>query len=337
MSYNNRNKNCSVDSIFNVPHYKLDFFQAVRKLEGCYPEKPSVGNSLRPDDDVVRFAQKVSVSFATSTISDADMASDFVPHLIVNFMGLLGPNGPMPLHITEKIMNMVRNNNDDSLKSFLDIFNNRMIALFYKAWSVSRPAILYGSKDDRFGLYISSIAGIAGSSFRCRDTVSDDYKRYYAARLSNPVKNPQGLTAFIEDYLGFAVGVKEFVGQWLEIQKGDICLTGLLSDSSCLGRASVLGKRVWSCQSGIEVKIGPVDSESYEMFFPGQKYYLNAVDLIKNYCGNEYSVSLRIVLRGRDISGVKLGRTARLGYSSWLNKRSGFTEDAGDLLLRRIV
>lgn len=334
MSGDNRNPKHIVESNFNVPNYKLDFYQAVRKLESDNLNYPSVGNSACPEEDIVRFAQRVSVSFATSNVSEIER--DLCYRMTVNFFGLLGTNGPMPLHITEKILAMTRNK-DDSLKSFLDIFNNRITALFYKAWKLSRPAVLYGQKDESFSRYISSIAGIGSNSLADRDSISDNYKRYYAVSLSNPVKNSQGLKSFVSQYFGFNVILKEFTGQWLNIADGEKCFLGDASDSCKLGCASIIGRRVWNCQSSFELAIGPVDFNSYNLFLPGGKYYVNALDLIKNYCRNEYVVNLRIILKRNEVKGAVLGHSHRLGYSSWLNIKSGFKTDADNLIFRKVV
>ena len=50
---------------------------------------------------------------------------DAPPRLTVNFFGLLGPNGPLPLHLTEYARDRLRNSDDPTMARFLDLFHHR--------------------------------------------------------------------------------------------------------------------------------------------------------------------------------------------------------------------
>jgi type VI secretion system protein ImpH len=119
-----------------------DFFQALRRLECASPQRPRIGANQRGKDDVVRLGQEPSVIFAPATLSacHADGPGG-LPRLSVLFLGLLGPNGPLPLHLTEYIRDRVRNEGDATPARFLDLFNNRMLALFYRACAQAQPTV----------------------------------------------------------------------------------------------------------------------------------------------------------------------------------------------------
>lgn len=55
------------------------------------------------------------------------------------FFGLGGPNGPLPLHLTEYMRERQRNHADPTSKRFLDVFHHRLLSLFYRAWAEARP------------------------------------------------------------------------------------------------------------------------------------------------------------------------------------------------------
>ena len=63
---------------------------------------------LRPGDEPVRLSQEASVSFAPSTLSACEPNDGRPPRLEQRFFGLLGANGPLPLHITEYARHRLR-------------------------------------------------------------------------------------------------------------------------------------------------------------------------------------------------------------------------------------
>src|SRR4051812_18067119 len=72
------------------------------RLGGAFPPRPPVGSSTRLADDTVRFGQSPSLRFEPATVAAcAPSGEGQTPRLVVQFMGLCGPHGPMPLHVTE--------------------------------------------------------------------------------------------------------------------------------------------------------------------------------------------------------------------------------------------
>ncbi len=89
------------EQLGRAPH-AFDFFQALRRLECEHRDRPRIGAGLRPGDDPVRLGQPPYLNFAGSTVSSFAAGTGGRPwRLAVNFFGLLGPNGPLPLHLTE--------------------------------------------------------------------------------------------------------------------------------------------------------------------------------------------------------------------------------------------
>src|SRR5262249_19902028 len=135
--------------------YRYDFYQTLRRLECLYEEKPRWGRALRPIDEPVRLGQEPDLSFAPAPL--ASFESGGGPRLQVRLFGLFGPNGPMPLHLTEYARERLHHAGDPTLSRFLDIFHHRFLALFYRAWAQAQPAVNHDRpRDDRFTVYVGS-------------------------------------------------------------------------------------------------------------------------------------------------------------------------------------
>ncbi len=197
MAESDRTTSDLVDLFRNLANepYRFDFFQALRRLECLSPESPRLGESGSPQEDPIRLGQEPSLAFSPSTLSGLRPgAGGRPPRLMVHFMGLLGPNGPLPLHITEFARDRLRNSDDPTFARFLDVFHHRMLSLFYRAWAVSQPTVqLDRPESDRFAEYVGSFLGIGESSLRNRDAFPDWAKLYYAGRFCGQTRHPGGL------------------------------------------------------------------------------------------------------------------------------------------------
>jgi type VI secretion system protein ImpH len=124
--------------------WTFDFAQAVRRVECAASHLPRVGASTGATEDPLRFAQDPFMVFAPCTLPRFEPAGEGgPPRLFVNFMGMLGPHGPLPLHLTDFARTRLRHHRDPTLASFLDVFNHRMVALFYRAWASSRQTVSF--------------------------------------------------------------------------------------------------------------------------------------------------------------------------------------------------
>ncbi|WP_334189583.1 type VI secretion system baseplate subunit TssG [Noviherbaspirillum sp.] len=313
----------------------FDFFAALRRIECAYPDKPRIGQSQRPQDDAVRFGQPPSLSFAHSMIDSFTPASGSqpAPRLEVNFFGLLGANGPMPVHLTEYIRDRVRNANDPTLARFLDMFHHRMIALFYRSWANAQPAVsLDRPESDRFADYVGSLIGIGMKSLHDRDAAPDFAKLHYAGRLSAHARNAEGLAAILSDFFRLPVVLKEFVGHWMTLPADGRCRLRSGPDAEVLGMTTVLGSKVWNCQHKFRIEIGPVDFAQYQHMLPGGESIKRLVAWVRNYAGVGYNWDVNLILKKEEVPRLTLGNQSRLGWTTWLNSHTPKQDDRQLLL-----
>lgn len=301
--------------------YALDFFQAVRRLEGSLPAGAArVGHSGRPAEDPIRFGQHASLAFAPSALASCALAAEDRPaKLVVNCFGLLGPNGPMPLHFTEYVRNRARQHGDRTLIEFLDVFHHRLICFFYRAWAENQQTASYERAGrDRYVVYVASLFGLGMPSLRGRDEVRDVAKLHYAGRLACQAKNAEGLEAILGDYFKVPCLIEQFVGRWMDLAQDCRCRLGRSPGSSALGRTAIVGSRIWECQEKFRIVLGPMGLSDYRRFLPGEGSMRRLVAWVRMYIGDEFRWDVRLVLKVAEIPQTRLGLQGRLGWTTWL-------------------
>lgn len=307
-----------------------DFYQTMRRLECLHADKPRWGMALRPADEPVRIGQEPSLAFAPASLAAFGRERDDRPYrLEIRFFGLLGANGPLPLHLTDHARQRILHAGDATFARFLDILHHRFAALFYRAWAQAQPTVsLDRRQDDRFADYIGALCGIGQPGLKRRDAVPDNARRFQAGVLSRQVRNGEGLASVLSGYFGLPVEVEQFVGHWMPIEAADQSRLG----SSQLGCNAVLGRRVWDRQSKFCLRIGPLTAAQYADFLPTGSALPKLVDWVRFYTGGELFWDAQLILHRAEVARACLGRAGRLGWTSWLGQRR-VVGDANDLVL----
>ncbi|GAP34885.1 type VI secretion system baseplate subunit TssG [Piscinibacter sakaiensis] len=311
------------------------FYVAARLIECAHPEHPRLGTSRRLREDPVRFSQEPGLDFATATLSSLEMRpSGGAPLLRVRFNGLFGANGPMPLHLTEFARDRMRNHGDRTLLRFTDMFQHRLFSMFYRAWAQAQPTVSHDRPGrDVFGQRVAAIAGHGMPSLQGRDRVPDVAKRAHAGLLAHSVRSAEGLARILSNFFRVPASVESWAPHWMKLPEE--ARTRLGDDSARLGVSAVIGARVWDVQSRFRVMIGPLSAADYERLLPDRDSLSVLRDWIRNYIGDELSCEVQLKLRRREVPSVRLGRSGKLGWTSWLGKRPPalHPDDADDLVL----
>lgn len=326
-----------LQALATAPH-RYSFYQAMRMLEAAFAELPRVGTSRRLRDDAFRIGQQPDLDFAPATLSGFKPAQGAagVPKLYVRFQGLTGPNGPLPLHITEYARDRMRNAGDPTMVHFFDVFHHRLLSLFYRAWAEANPvASLDRPEQDNFGRWVASLAGWGMKSLRHRDSVPDGAKLAATGLFARTVRNADGLATVLASYFQVAVRVRDWHPHWVALPADSHTRLGAGPASAALGRTAVVGRRVWDCQSQFQVVLGPLSREQFVRFLPGQPSMQRLKDWVLNYCGFELGCHVRLVLRRDEVPATRLGAAGggQLGWTTWLGRRRSEAH-ADDLELR---
>jgi type VI secretion system protein ImpH len=315
---------------------RYDFFQAVRLIERMTPGQP-VGLWGPPGREVIRFVTNSSLSFPPCSIHDMNWPEGKPAQMRVNFMGLTGPIGVLPYSYTELVAERLRAK-DRTLQDFFDLFNHRLISLFYQAWQKYRFFVAYErDQQDRFSRYLMSFVGLGTDRMQNRQAVDDATILYYSGLASLAPRSAAALEQVLADYFDVDVEIEQFVGAWYPIEEADqCCFENGTSYSEQLGVGAVAGDEIWDQQSRARIMIGPLTIEEYLDFLPGGRALTSLNCLVKFFAGGDLQFELTLILRRDDVPrcGLAAGRdeSTMLGWTTWMKSGSGFSRDPADAI-----
>ena len=264
----------------------FDFFQALRLLECAYHDRPRLGKAKRAQDEPVRLGQEPYVSFPTTSVFSYKRGDAGGPaRLGVLLMGLFGPHGPLPLHLTVYARDRRRRESDPTLVDFCDVFHHRTLSMFYRAWADARPYVhLDRPAEDRFGFYVAALCGLGLPALRNRDQLPDRTKLRHSGLLGCRTFHPARIEALIRNFLASPVRITEFVGGWLDLPRHLRCRLG--QRESCeLGVNAVVGARSFQCQHRFRLRLGPLDLLDYLDFLPRGRRLAGLIAIVRNLVG----------------------------------------------------
>jgi len=317
--------------------YRFHLFQALRWLENLVPGKPRIGESKRPADDSVRLRQEASMTFAPAPISSFRTGNEQKPSILtLRGFGLFGPNGPLPLHLTEYARERARNG-DTTFTRFADLFHHRLISLFYRAWANAQPTVQFDRPDeDRFALYLGALAGLALDSSKDDKELPHHARLQYTGQFAIQSHPPGGLEAILEGYFGVPVKIHEFIGHWVDLPESCMCRLGASTQTGTLGTNLTVGEKIWQCQDRFQIVMGPMGASDYQRMLPGSESLDRLVEMVRNFTGDELHWDVRLIVKKEDTEPVRLGGHTRLGLTTWLAGKP-LQEDPGDLVIEPLT
>jgi type VI secretion system protein ImpH len=347
----------SLRSILFSEPYRFEFFQAVRLLQHCFPDKTPVGYPWSTTAEPVRFRALPSLSFPTSELFELlpPDSGNIQAQMTVTFFGLYGPSGALPTHYTQLLLDLerdVRGEERWALRAWLDLFNHRLTSLFYRAWEKYRVELPYErgaafrKEPDSFTQALFSLIGVGHPTQRnrlaiyhirdqqrdeepeqaaCLAKIDDFALLYYGGLLAHHPRNQISLQRILQDYFGLQVSVLQFHGQWLAISREGQTQLGT---TGTLGADAVAGSHIWERQGKFRVRLGPLAWQSFQEYLPdlsptpNQKTIFLAMHLIRFYAGPQFDFDVQLVLDRRTVPASQLDGSSpvglRLGWNTWI-------------------
>ena len=223
------------------------------------------------------------------------------------------------------------------MRDFFDLFNHRLISLFYRAWQRSRVDVLHElGEPSPFESALRAIIGLEGDiqsrrvPFDTRDVLS---RSALLAMRPAPASAIEGLVRSLFD---IPARVEQFLPAWYPVDVED--QTRLGRNNAILGDGASLGEEVCLCQWRFRVRLGPMNLETYRTLLPEGDAFNTLTSMIRLATGPEYDFEVTLVLDKEAVPDLHLGApahddapTCQLGWTTWLGQEA-HDHDADDVL-----
>ena len=336
-----------IDQLVDTPQ-RFDFFQAVRLLDRYFRQQ---GRGRGADEgvicDAIRFRNSVQLSFAPSQIEDlqieyhaeeassADGKRIAYVQITPAFMGMLGVHGTLPVHYNEAVVERERYHRDRAARAFFDLFSNRSVGQFYRAWRKYRLPVQYeADRRHRFLPLVLALGGLGFDALRDRlaeapGRIDDESIAHFAGMLRQRPVSAAALQSMLARYFRVPIRIEQFVGRWYALPEAQ--RTTLGGANARLGQTALAGERVWQRNLRVRVHIGPLPRAIYHAFLPGGELAAALEKLLSLATGSQFEYEVRPILRAADVQPVQLSSRAgvRLGFDAFMVSRP-VAEDRAD-------
>lgn len=305
---------------------RFEFAQAVQLLVRALGERGIPARAAL--DRHLRFASSLSLRFPASEVEAiaqeyADDAAVPLYRLTPAFMGLLGVQGALPLHVTERLQAWLGAAAPDdpdghaAAHAFLDLFTTRMLALWYGAWRKYRVEHLVAGPRDAFLPLLLALAGLAPGAGAQHAGVPDAALAAWAGLLRRRPVSAAVLGRVLSSHFGVAVQVRDNAGHRDRLAPDEQSALG--GARARLGRTGVLGARCWRPDLRVRVRIGPLERARFEYFLPWADGARALRSMLALFAAPTLAYDVVLVLRRADAGPVRLDSAGRrLGLDSYL-------------------
>ena len=307
-----------------------------RPLERRWPDKPRIGDAVRPEDQAVLLSQNPYMEFPASTLEAAEDMPGGKLRLTARFLGMFGPQGALPLATTAEAYTWLQER-DDAFPRFVDLFQRRFLELFFRAWADSRPIAHADRPDeDRFVQYVNAMIGVGSPAYVRVDAASrarselDSLHRYakaeFAGLIAPKAKSAGRLEQFLSGLLRAKVEIFEFVGSWLVLERADQSRIG--KAMATLGVDCLAGASQYAVNDKFRARVYVRDFDQYLKFLPGGELARTIADAVFLMFGDEFDWDMELAIPAGEVQPVKLGLGARLGWTSWMSPNWAKTDES---------
>ena len=308
---------------------RFEFFEAARSLLLITQNPPDgPGESVNPQ---LRFRSSAAKNFPAGQVEKLEQ-NEGMMELYTHVIGLFGPSGVLP----HPDRDMVSGGEPNVLmRDFLNIFNSRIITLFFHSWLTNRYDVglelhrrdIYAD-EDAFSMILFSLCGMGLPSTRGQRLFSDDVFASSAGHISRPIRTASSIQRCLHAQFGVEVEVVEFVEEKLHLPEPIRTRIGSLKGAhNALGDSAIVGESVPAFRQRFEVLLGPLDRDEFESLCPfdaessdkvTQNFrFKRLVEMTRSILCRPLDFDVRLKVTPEAVVPARLGQT-RLGFDSWV-------------------
>lgn len=310
-----------IQQLLDAPQ-RFECFQALRLLlawlaEHGIDEHTALAKFVRFDNSVsLRFPASQVEALATNGIADADallqaLLSGHGQHIHITpaFMGLLGCQGSLPSHYSERIAAHQHSERDTSPRAFLDLFSSRAVALFYQAWHKYR--IEQAGHD---GAFLSRLLDLAA----CNPGQDEAAVGLYSGLLQQCNISSIVMARILADHFGVPCHIDEATGAMDVLAPREQTALGMAN--AVLGQHATVGARCRRPDLAVRLRLGPLTARQHASFLPRAPGSETLRHMLMLFGQPLVRYEIVLVLRASEVHGLSLrtGVQDGLGCNSFL-------------------
>jgi type VI secretion system protein ImpH len=297
------------------------FFQAVRLLRHFQRRDAHPSAQTGDSDHGVRVRPKLSLGFPPGDIDRIEAVEDNEHtryEIVANFLGLYGTSSPLPTFYTEDLL--LEAGQDESVsRDFIDIFNQRLYQLLYRAWARNRWFLQIAEEQSPAYLErLYCLLGLGHPTLR-RDMPEAHRLLRYIGLLTQSPRSAAGLAALLQDALGdVPVEIVPCIPRTAEIPREQRMRMGM--NSNCLGVDSIVGREIEDRMGKFRIRIGPLSQSDFQRLTPGNAGHTLLVFLTHFYITEPLAYDVELILAAGQAQTMSLGDPVRsvLGVTTWM-------------------
>ena len=313
-----------------MPELKLDllkeghsfsFFQVMRLLGLLCQDAAQKDSKELLKQDAVKVRPKLSLAFPAADVDRIEEISNQENtqfQVTANLLGLYGISSPLPTFYTEDLMDEAAR--DESVtREFVDVINQRLFQLLYaclRKYLQCLQVVEVNSSQHTERLFC--LLGIGGKKLRSDITNPHGLIRYVGLFTQMP-RSAMGLKTVLADALdGMTVNIISCVQRKAKIPDDQKLVMG--STAHSLGANSFLGEEIMDRMGKFRIRIGPLDKNKFQSFYPESENYKTVTFLTDMYILEPLVYDLEIILAEGEAEKVCLGDPdrSRLGLNTWV-------------------
>ena len=293
---------------------RYGLFPVLRGAEARAPDLPRIGRARLPTENIVDLRQTPTMAFPGATLEKLEFKGRRA--LVSGYwLGLTGPMGPLPLHLTEFAAFERRYSAKQPFGQFLDLIAGRMLQFFYRAWAETQPAAQADRPgDDQFARYLAALTGAGEGAGE--DSAFPAQARLHYAGLFASRRSAAGIQDALSHLLRTPVRLLEFQPRWRDIEREDRSRLG--EAFYALGSDAVIGSKVYGVADAYQIVVHAKSLREYEAFLPTGPRFAVAAEALDAFAPSHLEWDLALKLEDAQMRPVRLDGRGRLGWTSWM-------------------